>query len=111
MGQADVIQAKFNVADLERRPEFTNAGAGPCRASAVPSHMTDGMKPPPPANNRPQNRESPTIAPGTPLRSVQEVDDGDVLVDESFEGEFVGMEEALFDEVDQSVSVGAGGSR
>lgn len=109
MQQLNDSQAKFDVSELERRPEFTEAGAGPSRASAVPHHMTNGMKPPPPLNIRPQSSDSPSIIPATPLRSFLEFESGDVLVDESFDGEFGGMEDAFFDEVNQSVQAVAHG--
>ncbi|WWD15720.1 hypothetical protein CI109_100142 [Kwoniella shandongensis] len=96
-----VPAAKFNQADLERRPEFTEAGAnaGPSRGSAIPQHMNNAPKAPAPIvqpqPNRPQARDTSMAAPGTPLRSVYDPEDSDVFMDESFDAEFIPSESLL----------------
>ncbi|KAK8870001.1 hypothetical protein IAR55_000571 [Kwoniella newhampshirensis] len=90
-----VPAAKFNQAELERRPEFTDAGAnaGPSRPSAIPQHMNNAPKAPVPAAQpqpiRPPARHTAHAVPGTPLRSLY--DPEDVYMDESFDAEFMGI--------------------
>ena len=93
------LQAKFNVSELERRPEFTESGAGPSRASAIPPHMTTGTKPFPPVNIRPHHHDSPKTAPDPLLASSAQPEEESVLVDESFDAEFAGIDDVLFDEI------------
>ena len=104
---AEITQAKFVVADLERRPEFAEAAAGPSRASSVPSHMTCGVRPPLPHGTRLQTSEMSAKMPQTPLHSVVDVEE-EALADESFDGEFV-ICDAFCTEADQSASINCGG--
>jgi len=95
-------QAKFNVDELERRPEFTpqgapaRAAAGPQLASAVPQHVSGAMKPPAPPpprfNAAPERAE-------TPLRALDE--NNDINMDDS---EFGYLEaESFLSDLDESV--------
>ncbi|RXK39941.1 hypothetical protein M231_02736 [Tremella mesenterica] len=81
-----VPPAKFNVSDLERRPEFTEQGAGPSRPiSAIPPNIPQPTRSITP---NPGPIQKATIAPGTPLRVVEdtfgEMSDAEFL---DFEGD------------------------
>ncbi|WWC85234.1 uncharacterized protein L201_000095 [Kwoniella dendrophila CBS 6074] len=97
-----VPPAKFNQADLERRPEFTPAGV------AGPSNVPQQQQPRPaisiqqPQPIRPQAMEPPIIAPGTPLRSINDTA-GDVFMDENFDAEFMDIgSDSFLDQIDES---------
>lgn len=83
--------------------EFTEAGAGPSRASAVPSHMNGGVKPPAPMDTHQPGHDVSTIVTETSMRSIHAVsgDRGEVIADESFDAEFAEMEDVFFYEVDR----------
>lgn len=80
-------KAKFQREELERRPEFTEAGApGPSRASALPSHMvTTPRQAPPVVTSIGNDRERPS----TPLQSLDDAPTSDVFMDENFDAEFL----------------------
>ncbi|OCF35315.1 hypothetical protein I317_07438 [Kwoniella heveanensis CBS 569] len=102
-----VPPAKFNQDNLERRPEFTPAGApnqaGPSSRPAIPVQTANI----PPRTivplGQPQQppREIPIVAPGTPLRSINDLP-GDVFMDESFDAEFIDMgSDSFLDQIDE----------
>jgi hypothetical protein len=100
------MKAKFNVDELERRPEFTPQGAmrppapPPQSAPAIPQHVSGHPKPAPPA----RRIETPR-AETPPLRSVDETD---MNVDTS---EFADMEEDSFMDFEESIlATKAGGN-
>lgn len=72
-------------------------GAGPSRPAAIPPHLANGGKPPIPTPTtgayRFAERDSP--APATPLRPIQELREGDLLIDESLDGEFINFEDGF----------------
>ncbi|WVW83409.1 hypothetical protein I302_105428 [Kwoniella bestiolae CBS 10118] len=103
-----VPPAKFNQTDLERRPEFTPAGApGP---STIPQPPKPPISAPiqQPQPVRPQARSEPSVVtPGTPLRSIND-NEGDVFMDEHFDAEFLDMgSDSFLEQIDES-SVQAG---
>lgn len=102
------IQTKFGTHDLERRPEFAEPSApGPSRqpASAVPSHMSNAPKPVIPTHQTPQQparNETVNPRPGTPIRDINDLSDGDFFMDENYDAEFAGLDEQSF--INQSTS-------
>ncbi|WVF72386.1 hypothetical protein IAT40_007201 [Kwoniella sp. CBS 6097] len=117
-----VPPAKFNQDNLERRPEFTPAGAqasaqaqaGPSSRPAIPVQTANipsrpivplgqlnQQQPPQHLQQNQQPREIPVVAPGTPLRSVND-QSGDVFMDESFDAEFLDIgSDSFMDQIDE----------
>ncbi|KAK6902680.1 hypothetical protein I203_107938 [Kwoniella mangroviensis CBS 8507] len=93
-----VPPAKFNQNDLERRPEFMPAGApGP---STAPQQAKPAVPIQQPQPIRPQARgEPPIIAPGTPLKSIND-HEGDVFMDEHFDAEF--LDDSFLNQIENS---------
>ncbi|ORY25756.1 hypothetical protein BCR39DRAFT_560930 [Naematelia encephala] len=102
-----VPPAKFDPVELERRPEFRESNAGPSvqPAPVAPLPVSNaGIAPArlPPAAAAQITRQ------GTPLRSLQELED-DSYADEHFDAEFAGLDEdsymeAGFEEVQTSTT-------
>ena len=71
--------------------------------------MTNGVKRPPPDDTshgpKSHGHAAPSVSHETPLRSVQDLGAEDSYADESFEGDFAGMEDSFFDHVVESVQV------
>ncbi|WVR04984.1 hypothetical protein IAU60_001996 [Kwoniella sp. DSM 27419] len=96
-----VPAAKFNQSELERRPEFTPAGAhaGPSRAAMPVQPMPEPIRP-----VQAQPLHAPTVAPGTPLRSINEVP-VDAYMDESFDAEFLDIgSDSFMDGIDDNTT-------
>lgn len=91
------VQARFNQAGLERRPEFTENGAGPSRPQA-PAQAAR------PAQAQPPAPRNPIPAPGSPLNEI-----GNETADlgEAYDMEFMDIEGESFDfdTVEQSMQV------
>jgi hypothetical protein len=84
-------QAKFQPAELERRAEFTPAGApAPSKATAGPSRPPYNPQPVTVSDGNGPDR------PTTPLRSIDDIDD-DPLVDENVDAEFAN--DSFFDDL------------
>jgi hypothetical protein len=97
----DNRKAKFNSTDLERRPEFTDAGApGPARPTAIPSHMISNPRPaaPPPVQ---RNETPPVTGPGSPLTSIQDID-----MEENYDLDEYGIDPEFFSDCDKSMQGG-----
>ncbi|WWC69695.1 uncharacterized protein I206_103638 [Kwoniella pini CBS 10737] len=99
-----VPPARFNQNDLERRPEFTPAGAaappaGPSIAQANQAKPIPIQQPQP---IRPLARDPPIVAPGTPLRSINDAN-GDVYMEENFDAEFLDIgSDSFLDQIEES---------
>ncbi|WRT66896.1 uncharacterized protein IL334_003860 [Kwoniella shivajii] len=95
-----VPPAKFTHDNLERRAEFTPAGAA--GSSAIPAQPKPPIPVQQPQPIRAPIREPPIIAPGTPLRSINDPQ-VDVFMEENFDAEFLDIgSDSFLDQLEET---------
>ncbi|KAL7422156.1 DNA repair protein rad52 [Cryptotrichosporon argae] len=99
VSKVKVGPAKFNVEELERRPEFTPQGAGPSRTSAPVNQSRPPPSPPPLLQPQPQAAapaQQPALPPTPPLRALDAFDSASSYDD-------FGDGDSFLDQLDESI--------